>query len=290
MFLSDWKLSFSTNLKKPRPKLTVRTDSSIPKLPTLNMPSPPPEDGGDKITAPKETTYTDPSGAIFSMYTTRGLKIDSENVENWQEGSQSILILYASVLLSPWRYPYTHEPSSSPFSDWTFLFFGGIFNCHELPYLYQDPNVITQSLLTQISQQLSNTNHSISVTGPLPKVLSLLPLWQYLSTPSGTSASCSVSVAHLWLHFCNIGRAGTSRLFNDITHRMSTPTSESTFFEAHTSSAPSGFPSSCRLFFSYLSSCSSLDSSVLPSKPITLSHLSPSPLSDSASLRIWSSL
>ena len=137
------------------------------------------------------------------------------------------------------------------FQTGTFLFFGGIFNCHELPYLYQDPNVITQSLLTQISQQLSNTNHSISVTGPLPKVLSLLPLWQYLSTPSGSSASCSVSVAHLWLHFCNIGRAGTSRLFNDITHRMSTPTSESTFFEAHTSSAPSGFPSSCRLFFSF---------------------------------------
>ena len=56
------------------------------------MPSPPPEDAGDNITAPKETTYTDPSGAIFSMYTTRGLKIDGENVENWQEGSQSILI------------------------------------------------------------------------------------------------------------------------------------------------------------------------------------------------------
>ena len=56
------------------------------------MPSPPSEDAGEKTTAPNETTYIDPSGAIFSMYITRALKFDGENVENWQEGSQSILI------------------------------------------------------------------------------------------------------------------------------------------------------------------------------------------------------
>ena len=124
---------------------------------------------------------------------------------------------------------------------------------------------------------------------PLPKVPSLPPLWRYLSTPSGSSASCSVSLARLWLHFCNNGRAGTSRQFNEITHRMCTPTSESTFSKAHTSSASSGLLSSYHPFFSYLSSCSSLDSSVLLSRPITLSHISPSPLSHSASLRILSS-
>ena len=60
-----------------------------------NMSSPPqssPEDAGDSTTAPKETTYTDPSGPIFSMYITRALKFDTENVENWKGGADGILI------------------------------------------------------------------------------------------------------------------------------------------------------------------------------------------------------
>jgi len=47
--------------------------------------------GGD-TTAPKETTYSDPSGAIFSMYITRALKFDDENVENWKGGADGILV------------------------------------------------------------------------------------------------------------------------------------------------------------------------------------------------------
>ena len=47
---------------------------------------------GEDATDPNEITYSDPSGAIFSMYTTRARKFDRENVENWKGGAQSILI------------------------------------------------------------------------------------------------------------------------------------------------------------------------------------------------------
>ena len=50
------------------------------------------EDAGDDTTVPKETPYSDPSGTIFSMYTTRALKFDRKNVENWKGGAQGILI------------------------------------------------------------------------------------------------------------------------------------------------------------------------------------------------------
>ena len=69
--------------------------SNTPKNSPQRRPSQNVDDGttAEKdITAQKETKYSDPSGAIFSMYITRALKFDGENVENWQEGSQSILI------------------------------------------------------------------------------------------------------------------------------------------------------------------------------------------------------
>ena len=50
------------------------------------------EDAADVSSAPDETTYTDPSGAIFSMYITRALKFDRENVESWKGGADGILI------------------------------------------------------------------------------------------------------------------------------------------------------------------------------------------------------
>ena len=53
---------------------------------------PPSQNAGDDTTAPKETTYSDPSGAIFSMYITRALKFDDENVENWKGGADGILV------------------------------------------------------------------------------------------------------------------------------------------------------------------------------------------------------
>ena len=47
---------------------------------------------GTTGTVPNETTYSDPSGPIFNMYNTRAQKLDHENVENWKEGADSILV------------------------------------------------------------------------------------------------------------------------------------------------------------------------------------------------------
>ncbi|KAI9434959.1 hypothetical protein H4582DRAFT_2173490 [Lactarius indigo] len=106
---------------------------------TPQQPLPQPENTGDDTTTPKKTTYSDPSGAIFSMYITRALKFDDENVENWKGGADSILVftgLFSSTVAT--------------------------FITISYPNMQQDPNVTTQSLLTQISQQLSNiTNNSI---------------------------------------------------------------------------------------------------------------------------------
>ncbi|KAH9054997.1 hypothetical protein EDB87DRAFT_1567780, partial [Lactarius vividus] len=86
-------------------------------------------------TAPKETTYSDSSGAIFSMYITRALEFDDENVENWKGGADTILV------------------------------FTGIFSATvatfismSYPTLTQDP---TQSILVKISQQLATPNGTI---------------------------------------------------------------------------------------------------------------------------------
>ena len=86
------------------------------------------EDAADVTSAPNETTYTDPSGAIFSMYITRALKFDRENVENWKGGADGILIFVRFSVALTMITVYTHEPS--PFSDWSFFVFGGIVNCH----------------------------------------------------------------------------------------------------------------------------------------------------------------
>ncbi|KAI9449808.1 hypothetical protein BJY52DRAFT_223148 [Lactarius psammicola] len=103
---------------------------------------PPSQDAGDDTTTPKDgkTTYSDPSGAIFSMYITRALKFDDENVENWKGGADSILIF------------------TGIFSSTVATFIGMSY-----PNLQQDPNVTTQSLLAQISRQLPNaTTNGIS--------------------------------------------------------------------------------------------------------------------------------
>ncbi|KAH8995455.1 hypothetical protein EDB92DRAFT_207024 [Lactarius akahatsu] len=93
--------------------------------------------------APKETTYSDSSGAIFSMYIDHAQKFDDENVENWKGGAESILV------------------------------FTGIFSATvatfiamSYPNLQQDPNVTTQSLLIKISQQLANPVGAIPPASP----------------------------------------------------------------------------------------------------------------------------
>ena len=69
--------------------------SNTPKNSPQRRPSQNADDGttAEKdITAQKETKYSDPSGAIFSMYITRALKFDDENVENWKGGADGILV------------------------------------------------------------------------------------------------------------------------------------------------------------------------------------------------------
>ncbi len=48
---------------------------------------PPPQHAGGS-----QTTYSDSSGPIFSMYNTRVQKFDEENVENWKGSAESILV------------------------------------------------------------------------------------------------------------------------------------------------------------------------------------------------------
>ncbi|KAH9033168.1 hypothetical protein EDB83DRAFT_2296464 [Lactarius deliciosus] len=94
----------------------------------------------DASVTPEKATYNDSSGAIFSIYIAQAQKIDEDNVENWKGVADRILIftgLFSSTVAT--------------------------FIAISYPNLQQDPNIITQSILTQISQQLSNaTNNDIS--------------------------------------------------------------------------------------------------------------------------------
>ncbi|KAN0130556.1 hypothetical protein V8E53_011642, partial [Lactarius tabidus] len=137
---------------------------------TTTPPRPPSLNAGDDtttakdITAQKETTYSDPSGAIFSMYITRALKFDDENVENWKGGADGILVftgLFSSTVAT--------------------------FIAVSYPGLQQDPNVTTQSILTQISQQLSNANTNSTIHAAIP----------YTQTPFSPSTSV-VFVNSVW--------------------------------------------------------------------------------------------
>ncbi|KAH8983808.1 hypothetical protein EDB86DRAFT_2833803 [Lactarius hatsudake] len=89
----------------------------------------------DDVATPEKTTYNDSSGAIFSIYITQAQKMDEENVENWKGIADRILIfagLFSSTV--------------------------AIFIAISYPNLQQDPNIVTQSLLAQISQQLPNAS------------------------------------------------------------------------------------------------------------------------------------
>ncbi|KAF8268502.1 hypothetical protein EI94DRAFT_1152566 [Lactarius quietus] len=115
-------------------------------MPVIAPPRPPSQNACDDATAPKEATYSDPSGAIFSMYITRALKFDDENVENWKGGAEGILVftgLFASTVAT--------------------------FIAMSYPNLQQDT---TQSLLTQISQQLSNPNSNGTINAASPSTQS----------------------------------------------------------------------------------------------------------------------
>ncbi|KAN0130524.1 hypothetical protein V8E53_011610, partial [Lactarius tabidus] len=95
------------------------------------------------------------------MYTTRAQTLDQENVENWKEGADSIL-----VFVRFHSYPY----KPLPFQIGLFSSTVATFIAMSYPSLQQDPNVVTQSLLTQISQQLSSSNANGSIS---PATLSM---------------------------------------------------------------------------------------------------------------------
>ncbi|KAH8991183.1 hypothetical protein EDB92DRAFT_1994639 [Lactarius akahatsu] len=93
---------------------------------------PPSQNAGDTA-----TTYSG-TDTLFSMYITRVTKFEDEkDVENWKGGADSILVftgLFSSTVAT--------------------------FIALSYPNLQQDPNLATQ-LLTQISQQLSNSTTSV---------------------------------------------------------------------------------------------------------------------------------
>ncbi|KAI9434963.1 hypothetical protein H4582DRAFT_2100676 [Lactarius indigo] len=100
----------------------------------------------------EEDTYSDPSGVIFSMYTARASEFDDKIVEYWKGGADNTLI-------------FTGVFSSTV----------ATFIAMSYPRLQQDPNVITQSLLAQISQQLSTTNDTSPSASPSSSTQSFTP-------------------------------------------------------------------------------------------------------------------
>ncbi|KAF8268491.1 hypothetical protein EI94DRAFT_1577541, partial [Lactarius quietus] len=95
---------------------------------------------GSATPAPEKPTYSDSSGAIFSMYIDRAKKFDKENVDNWDGHAKGILLF------------------SGIFSSTVATFIAISY-----PNLQQDPAAI-QSLLAQISQQLANATTNGSHT------------------------------------------------------------------------------------------------------------------------------
>jgi hypothetical protein len=88
------------------------------------------------------------------MYTTRAQKFDEEDVENWKGGADGILVFVCiSFPCAPTLFTY------SLFAFQTGLFSSTVATFIAISYqnLQQDPNLTTQSLLAQISQQLSNS-------------------------------------------------------------------------------------------------------------------------------------
>ncbi|KAI9439577.1 hypothetical protein H4582DRAFT_2074935 [Lactarius indigo] len=116
---------------------------------------PSPNGGSDDT---NETTYSDPSGAIFSMYITRASKFDDQVVEDWKKGADNALI-------------FTGVFSSTV----------ATFISLSYPKLQQDPNNITQSLLAQISRQLPNATDNGITGSPAASLFT-----QSAFTPSGS--------------------------------------------------------------------------------------------------------
>ena len=121
------------------------------------------EDPGFSSATREKTKYSDSSGAIFSLYITRAKKFDEENVENWKGGAEGILVFVC--------FESSHRITAClPAACFqTGLFASTVAQLLSSSYqsLQQNPNVITQSLLAQISQQLPGSPNSTSTNGSL---------------------------------------------------------------------------------------------------------------------------
>jgi hypothetical protein len=139
--------------------------AQIPPLPSQNT--------SLDTAAPKETTSSDPSGAIFSMYISRVQKFEDEkNVENWKGGADGILVFVRFCPVSTTKLFAILQVLPLTFQTGLFSSTVATFIALSYPNLQQDPNVITQSLLTQISQQLSNANSNGTIVVASPSIQS----------------------------------------------------------------------------------------------------------------------
>src|SRR6266702_2922077 len=95
------------------------------------------QSAGNVPPAPEKPTYSDSSGAIFSMYIDRAQTFDKENVDNWDGQANGILLFVRFCSLPISMNVICLRPS--PFSDWSLLLNGGWF------YRYQLPEFATRS-------------------------------------------------------------------------------------------------------------------------------------------------
>ena len=96
----------------------------------------PSQSADDDSTNPRETTYSDPAEAIFSMYITRVQKYEDEkNVENWKGGAEGILVFVCFCTVSATTMSYSYKPPRSHFLDRPLLCHGGYLHCPQLSEL-----------------------------------------------------------------------------------------------------------------------------------------------------------
>ncbi|KAH8983798.1 hypothetical protein EDB86DRAFT_3085127 [Lactarius hatsudake] len=201
--------------------------------------------------APKQARYTDSSNATFSVYVTHAQKLDGDNVENRIGVAERIIFVRSH--LEGFRF-------LTFLIGWPLLIHGRHFHFRQLPELAQDPNIITQSLLAQISQQFSDETFNDAGGVPNTSVLSsIITAGSVAFINSVRFLSLAVNfMANQALHF----RAHIRKYFA----------------EARASSTSSGSLRRC-LSFSYPCTCSSLAFNFCANRT---SHISPSQSSDSA--------
>ena len=92
--------------------------------------------------APEKPTYSDSSGAIFSMYIAKGQKFDKENADNWDGQANGILLFVCSCslpisliifFLRLLSFSISSRVSSPP--PWLLLLLSATRTCSKIPVL-----------------------------------------------------------------------------------------------------------------------------------------------------------